>query len=353
MDQNEKELHLFRVLSGKIRIQIDNNYYYLGVPSPHDKYVAQQIFFDIKRQAGFEGILTEKEALAIMLRNGMWSKDLEDELESLPRLIENLKITLFESQLKEKLFKATRKTLNTKKDRLNKLANKKGALSSFTRSGLASATKLQYKLYTSVQTKEGNYIFKGENYWDEKSSLIESIFKQYLKEQISEEIIRELSHSDPWRTMWVASKAEGSVFGLSAVELTAEQVSLVNWSRFYDNIHESAECPSESVIKDDDLLDGWLIKQNRKREKDKFEKEMEAKLGKNKNADEVYLVADNAEYAQKIDSMNSPMAKGVKKSRERQIDKRPDGIAVENLPDSKRDMRMQANEQFRNKLKGG
>ena len=95
-----------------------------------------------------------------------------------------------------------------------------------------------------------------------------------------------------------------------------------------------------------------MIKQNRKRDKDKFEQEMEAKLGRNKNADEVYLVADNAAYAQKIDSMNSPMAKGVKKSRERQIDKHG-AIAVENLPDSKRDMRMQANEQFRNKLKGG
>ena len=40
------------------------------------------------------------------------------------------------------------------------------------------------------------------------------------------------------------------------------------------------DCPTDDVIKDDDLLDGWFVIQAKKREKDRLEKEFEEK---NKN----------------------------------------------------------------------
>ena len=106
------------------------------------------------------------------------------------------------------------------------------------------------------------------------------------------------------------------------------------------------ESPSEEVIQDDDLLDGWLIIQKRKRERDKLEKEVDKKLGKNKGAQEVYVMADNADHAEKINSLNNPMAKRIKNSRNNAIDKHG-SVAEQDLPDAKRRMRMQAVNQQR------
>ena len=87
----------------------------------------------------------------------------------------------------------------------------------------------------------------------------------------------------------------------------------------YDNIQESMDCPTEDVINDDDMLDGWFIVQNRKREKDKKEKDVDLAekiarqlFGKVKNQktkledgtvkeEEVYIPTDlDADQVQKI-----------------------------------------------------
>ena len=41
-------------------------------------------------------------------------------------------------------------------------------------------------------------------------------------------------------------------------------VVIVIWSKMYDNVQESIDAPIQSVMEDDDALDGWFIVQNRK-----------------------------------------------------------------------------------------
>ena len=43
----------------------------------------------------------------------------------------------------------------------------------------------------------------------------------------------------------------------------------------YDNIQESLDYPSEDVVEDDDMLDGWLIIQKQKRDKERAVSELE------------------------------------------------------------------------------
>jgi len=333
-------------MSGKIGIKINGKSCFIAIPEPYDRYLAQEIFFSTKRDAGFYGVLTVEEMRRVMIDSGLWSESEQGAIDELPRKIENLKVALYESQINPKMFEATRKTLHNEKARYAKLLTKKDACSNFTQAGTASTIKLQYILYTSIIDKKKEYIHDGDNFWDEEHSLIEHIFKVYLKAHISEEIARELARTEPWRSYWGAAKIEGSVFGTSAANLTQEQRSLINWSKFYDSIYEHVEAPPEKVIQDDDLLDGWLIIQNRKRERAKLEQEVDKKLGKNRGAQEVYLMAGNAEEADKINSLNSPMAKGIKKSRDAAVD-RHGSVSEEKLPDARRRMKMQAANQNR------
>jgi hypothetical protein len=290
--------------------------------------------------------MNEDEMYDMMLQNGVWSKEEEEKIEAFPTRIENLKVALFEAQIQPKIFDATKKTLNNEKERFKKLLEKKSRFGNFTSTGAANTLKLQYLLYVSVIDKKGEFVYDGDNFWEDEHKLIEHIFKKYLSEQIKEEKIRELARTEPWRSYWGASKVEGSVFGKGAAELTTDQRALINWSKFYDGIYEHMESPSEKVVQDDDLLDGWLIIQKRKRERDKLEKEVDKKLGKNKGAQEVYVMADNAEHAQKINSLNNPMAKGIKNSRDKAIEEHG-SVAEQDLPDAKRRIRMQAANQQR------
>ena len=346
MDNNERELYVSRIMSGKIGIKIDGRSHFISVPDPYDKYVAQEIFFSSKRDAGFYGIFTEEEMNEIMLDKGLWTDQEEEDIDKLPKRIENLKVALYEAKMKEKVFKATRKTLEGEKKRFEQLSSKKLSMNNFTQTGVANTLKLQYLLYTSIVNKKGDYKYDGDDFWEEEHKIIEDVFKVYLSAQIREEIIRELARTEPWRSYWGAAKTEGSIFGKSASQLNSEQRSLINWSKFYDSIQEHMEAPSEDVIQDDDLLDGWLIIQNRKRERDKLEKEIDKKIGKNKGAQEVYVMADSQEHAEKINSLNNRMVRGIVKGREKQMDAAGEkGVSEQDLSDAKQRIRNQAYEQ--------
>jgi hypothetical protein len=75
----------------------------------------------------------------------------------------------------------------------------------------------------------------------------------------------------------------------------------------YDNIQESMECPTEEVIADDDMLDGWFILQKRKQKSEKAKSELESKTSNQKiaNSDEIMIMTDSAKEAENIHGMNS------------------------------------------------
>jgi hypothetical protein len=78
------------------------------------------------------------------------------------------------------------------------------------------------------------------------------------------------------------------------------------------------DCPSKDVIEDDDMLDGWFILQNKKREKEKAEAEFDKNTNeKIKNSSEVFVMANNKNDKERIESMNSYHAMMVKKEREK------------------------------------
>jgi len=82
---------------------------------------------------------------------------------------------------------------------------------------------------------------------------------------------------------------------------------LILWSSMYDNIQESMECPTEEVIADDDMLDGWFILQRRKQKSEKAKSELESKTSNQKiaNSDEIMIMTDSAKEAENIHGMNS------------------------------------------------
>lgn len=118
----------------------------------------------------------------------------------------------------------------------------------------------------------------------------------------------------------------------------------------YDGVNESQEAPGESVIKDDYMLDGWFIVQRKKREKAQSEKEFEQGNPKIAGAGEVYIMANNKEQADKIESLNSPTSKMIKKQRLDTL-KKAGSASQGQFQDAKLDVSNQSNQQFKDKFR--
>ena len=92
-----------------------------------------------------------------------------------------------------------------------------------------------------------------------------------------------------WRGYWNADKT--NIFDKCTTELTDEQRALLNISRMYDNIYEHPECPDDKIIEDDDALDGWMILQKRKNDKDKKKSQFDSSNPNLKNSGEVFVMS--------------------------------------------------------------
>jgi hypothetical protein len=79
-----------------------------------------------------------------------------------------------------------------------------------------------------------------------------------------------------WRARWKAATKTGSpLFDGPTVDWNINQVGLVFWSTFYDNIFEHPERPDQRTIENDDLLDRWVEQKG---------KEIEERARKNSRA---------------------------------------------------------------------
>ena len=116
----------------------------------------------------------------------------------------------------------------------------------------------------------------------------------------------------------------------------------------YDNIYEHPECPSDSIVSDDDALDGWTIVQKRKHEKSKSQNSIDNINPNLKKAQEVFLMADNKEDIDNILSLNSPESLNRIKQKVATINA-VGSIDDLNMPDTQLELRNQANNQFKNR----
>ena len=143
--------------------------------------------------------------------------------------------------------------------------------------------------------------------------------------------------------------------GKPSCQFTRDQLSLCTYSTMYDNVHESMDSPNEKVIEDDDCLDGWFIVQQRKRDKDKKQQEVDSMITNPKiaNSQEVFVVARDNEAAQEIYDLNNPLARTTIQNRQNTIGGADGEVSFTKFHDIRQDIAMESHNAARNKIKGG
>lgn len=349
MDQAFRELVVHRISAGILRCRLNDDYeegkppFLLIPPSPEDRYQAQEIFVYAHEQALEAGLYAAGDLEAFMTAHGFWDEGRQKTLDGIEKDIEDLKVRLFSAENRPIELVATRKLLAAARDKALHLRGEKHSHDSLGADAFARAARARCLIARCLRSSSGDCLVGvKEEYLQSRSTLLADIAAYASAAAITETQFRELAREEPWASIWATRKTCDSLFGVPAVRLSDEQRTLIAWSTRYDNIREHQDCPSDEVLADDDMLDGWTILKCRERDVETGKRRAEGLLkGPGSDAQEVFVPVGSPKEAQMVESLNGPQAAAAKKSRYATIDRL--GIARDDqLPDVQQQLRMEA-----------
>lgn len=197
------------------------------------------------------GLITEKEELR------------EEELVKLVKGQEALFTKMrFAKNKKEKVGK----NLIRLKLELSKLRQKFNSFYTLTAESVATEAKLNYLCWSACYNRSGkSHVWETYEAFDlEKdikfrSEAINAVMSILIG--FSEEILRKIARCTEWRIRYTSSiKVALSLFSRKPEDYTKDQLALVYWSNFYQNIYEMMpdDRPDDEVIESDAMLDVYM-----------------------------------------------------------------------------------------------
>lgn len=349
MENEDKELKIYSIITGKTYLTYKGQEYHTVINTPEEKYRASLVYQQTLDDLKYESIMSWEEAQRVSNQIGIWTKENESGLESLIKMLEDLKLQLYRSRLIPDRVKSFKSQIEKVKHGIEKSNTNKYKLYHATKEYYASVVKKQYLVGLSIRDEDNQQIYTHKNFWVSDNTLIDLFINKIFENQLSMSSIRELARNEPWRSMWATQK--GQVFGISSTCWTDDQRVLASFSRMYDNVYESMESPEDTVIEDDDMLDGWFIHQRKEREKSKQEKVASHMFKGQKNGNqELFLMANSQESAQAIYNMNDEQGKSIVQNRQQQI-KNKGYVEHSELADVQLDLKLQANQELREKMR--
>lgn len=345
MKQHEREYFISRVRSGKYFIEFRNKLITILTPTIDDEYYINRAYQQAYNESVDRGIKTQDQMLLWMMQKEFWNNENEQKIDGLKKDLERLKVEIFNARNNYQLKDKIRLYLRAGEKQLQKITQKKNKFFENTCEGLASIDRL-HEFFNRC-----SFINDEKIEFDEY--FIQEISNKYFSSILTEGQSRELARTEPWKSLWVLNDSNCyTLFYNKDRELSIDQKNLLIWSRMYENVQESLSCPSDDVIEDDDMLDGWFIIQRRKREQERGEAELEesTKNSKIANSSEVFIMAKTAKDAERINKMNDLTTQMVKKERFNTI-KRKGNASQLDFQDERLKLQRQSNEQFKGKFR--
>ena len=346
MKQHEREYFISRIRSGIYTLEFGDVKLRIFSPTIEQELEINQVYSQSYSKAEQEGIMSHEDVLSWMKQRGLWTQEDEDKEKSLEKDIERFKVELFYAKNQEGKRNQIRRILHAGKEQLSNHTLKKFENYENTCEGIASAEKICAMLRMCTVTQDNEP-------FDFVSVPVEHALKLYGLQVLSETSIRELARNEPWRNLWLLRESNAyNLFANTETELNADQRHILLWSRMYDNVQESMDCPSDDVIKDDDMLDGWFIIERKKQDKQKAEADIAESTQNSKiaNSDEIFIMAHSKDDAERINSTNTYQSQKVKEQRMSVIEQKGEAADLDFL-DQKLKLRQQSNEQYKGKFR--
>lgn len=349
MDFNDRELFVYRIISGVVKIKVCGATLKIMPPTTEVYLEACEKYHETLHNSYTMGIKDEQELTNILIDKDLWSWHDEKALSRIPKDMDDYRLNAYENRNNAIAVNSAKVGLVRLEKELQRLVEKKHKYMHTTCESLASTEKIYHLIKNSC--------FKNGSLCNFDDYNIESIVLEYNEfHNVNERVLRYLSRTQPWSNIWSTKKRTNQYFfSHPELEMTNNQKTLIAFSQMYDSVSEASERPLKDVLEDDVLLDGWFISQVRNNERKEFERDFDSSVSnsKIKHSGEVYsIVGNNKSRAEKVEAMNNPHAKHVKKERENLIKSAKGPVSQGAFMDEKLKLTQQSNSKFKDKFNG-
>lgn len=340
--RTSNDILLSRIVFGSTLVRIRNKQYIYRKASKEINYKADLLYEETLQDHIYDGWLTLDRTVFVLMENGLWSSQHDIMLKELDKKLENAKVLLFENFMFNKKKQDHRNQIKNIRKQIDQLSNIRHSLDQSTIESYASRIRNEYLimncLYSSNNTRK---VFTEAKKND--SDFLNDCANEIAKTIPNVDTLKELAKSEIWKSYWNAS-GKTCVFGNDTSDYTDEQRVLINLSRMYDSVYEHPDCPKDEIIMDNDALDGWMIVQKQKRDKEKKSQGIVSPGSKANNAAEVFVMATDKQEAQEIFDLNTPDSRSVLQEKQKVVLSANQPIDDLLLPDVQRDLQMKINQ---------
>lgn len=353
MQEDQKLRIINRIITGVIYLDIGGELYKSELPTYDDISLSELFYDNIITDAKYAGLMTMEEAKLLRQRRQIWTNLDEEQEKKLNEQLETLKIHLYEAQFHPKKQKSLRRSIQQIRRTLEQMYLRKTQYDSMTLEYFAERERQDFLIALSIRDSRGRRVYTYDNFRSKDAYVLKRFVDAHNSFDFDPAKLREIARTEPFRSMWSYDK--NRIFYRKNGPPTLAQIYLSMYSRMYDSVYEHPETPSEQVINDDDMLDGWFAKQRREREAERKKREAETifdrkKGGRHAKKDgrgELFIMAESKEEAEQIMSLNTIHARQVMKQREHFIKERGGRANEEELPDSQLMIQQKAIEGFK------
>lgn len=329
---------LYRIIKGRFRIKVNGLFLLFKEPTSDLIEESYAIYDDAYIKAYGENSLTESELQSFLIEEDIWSPLHQKDYDQLIKDLDNLKVKAYESFYNPQKLLGTKREIKLKLKNIEKMLGQKHSMDHLLCGAVAENARLRWLVSRCFSVNIDS----------------QQLLETYQNNLLDSTYIRYLSKQDIWRAMWNAASKCTSLFDRAAIDLTRDQLTLISFSRMYDNVYESPECPDDKIIEDDDCLDGWFIVQKRKSESDKKRQSTESaiKNSKIKNAQEVFVMAGSKEEAENIYDINDTFSRNIIHQRHQTI-QGAGQVKHADLPDFKQEIEIQKTQLLKQQMNKG
>jgi hypothetical protein len=265
LSYEEIDLLISKIAVGKSLIRTNNEFIYLHHPSNELKMKAKLIYDDAYQQALSEGLLPKKDLEDIILARGIFGDDDAAAVAKLQSRLEGQEVVLAKTLKVKANQDRIKKVIAEIKEEMSALLFKK-----YSKLYMSAETKAEEEV-TSYNCYECTYASSGEKYWSTYEDFIQdrddkfknNVFSNYvtLIRGIDISKIRFIARSTLWRIRYNNSmKTSETLLGIPTIDYSVDQLNLVYWANYYDQIYSMmpTDRPSDETINDDELLDKFM-----------------------------------------------------------------------------------------------
>jgi len=327
-----KNRFVSRLCAGYAKYRVRGVEYKVALPTYSLLYDAEEECVQLRHKCRFDDMLNDQRVVSVLISTGQWVPQGDYNLQELHKNIENYKIRAYTTLLGAKIeHEKILKLLKLSKARASEQERIRHSLDGYTLDGLMSWWKQRYVLYHSSTPKPDGFA-------------LAALFDSMIADALNVEQYREVARTEPWRSLWSIKKND--IFD----ELCDERRTLVLFSRMYDGAYENSDCPPDDVIENDDLFDGWLLKQKREHDREKLDRRLEKDglTSKHPNAGEIFIPAATQDEANRIMGRNTIQNRAAIQTRQRMIQHAgTDGVTDNKMPDVQRRLQQESNKMFK------